>query len=397
MEEAGLVMAEHRARVTEDCKQLWKDIRDADFALPESPLFHKERLLQVLDRVRFRNEARVVRDITPVIVPSAELLHIDGHQDLPCVTESMNAQWDNIATLCGPMPKPDFVAGISPSAFTADQREKLKMHHTAHCPNLFPESMYYPFLICEVKSSDKPIREAERQAMHSASIAANAIIQLYKKISQAHELNQRILTVSVSHNNSTVKVYGHFARIEDDKITFFRHRIYVADFAADLAEADDAISRTSADFWKAYKIIRGVYQRFFPKHLERIASAVSKLRDRALESFTSQLELDSSVEGASSQGTERFKKPSLPPSSKIQQQNEKLLALLEQQKAEQREQRAMMERQMEQQKAEQREQKAMMERQMEQQKAEQREQKEMMERQMEQQKEVIDLLKRSAK
>jgi hypothetical protein len=413
MEEAGLVMAEHGARVTEDCKQLWKDIRDADFALPENPLFQKERLLQVLDRVRFRNEARVVRDITPVIVPSAELLHIDGHQDLPCVTESMNAQWDNIATLCGPMPKPDFVGGISPSAFTADQREKLKMHHTAHCPNLFPESMYYPFLICEVKSSDKPIREAERQAMHSASIAANAIVQLYKKISQAHELNHKILTVSVSHNNTTVKVYGHFARVEDDKITFFRHRIYEANFAADLAEAteadeaddaDDATLKTYADFWKAYKIIRGTYRLFFPKHLERITSAVSKLRDRALESFTSQLELGGGVEGASSQGTERFKKPSLPPSSKIQQQNDKLLALLEQQRAEQREQKEMMERQMEQQKAEQREQKEMMERQMEQQKAEQREQKEMMERQMEQQrqqmeqqKEMISLLKQSNK
>ena len=268
MEEAGLVMAIHQANVTDDCKQLWKDIQDADFTLPESRLFQRERLLKVLDRVRFRNEAGVVRDITPVIVPSAELLHIDGHQGLACVTESMNAKWDNIATLCGPMPKPDFVAGISPSAFTADQREKLKMHHTANCPNLFPESMYYPFLICEVKSSDKPIQEAERQAMHSASIAANAIIQLYKKISQAHELNQRVLTVSVSHNNSTVKVYGHFARVEDDKITFFRHRIYEANFAADLAEADDATSQTYADSWKAYKLIRGVYQLFFPQHLE---------------------------------------------------------------------------------------------------------------------------------
>jgi hypothetical protein len=219
-------------------------------------------------------------------------------------------------------------------------------------------------------------------------------------------------------------VYGHFARVEDDKITFFRHRIYEANFAADLAEAaeateadeadeaDDATSaKTYADFWKAYKIIRGTYRLFFPKHRERIASAVSKLRDRALESFTSQLELGGGVEGASSQGTERFKKPSLPPSSKIQQQNDKLLALLEQQRAEQREQKEMMERQkemmerqMEQQKAEQREQKEMMERQMEQQKAEQREQKEMMERQMEQQrqqmeqqKEMISLLKQSNK
>ena len=31
--------------------------------------------------------------------------------------------------------------------------------------------MYYPFLVCEVDCSDK-LKEAERQAMHSASIAA---------------------------------------------------------------------------------------------------------------------------------------------------------------------------------------------------------------------------------
>ena len=109
------------------------------------------------------------------------------------------------------------------SAFTTEEKEKLKMHYTSHCPNRSPESIYYSFLMCEVKCSDE-LKEAERQAMHSASIATNAIIQLYKKVSQAQELNRKLLMVSIAHDNSRVMVFGHFARITNDRVTFFRHR-----------------------------------------------------------------------------------------------------------------------------------------------------------------------------
>ena len=114
--------------------------------------------------------------------------------------------------------------------------------------------------------------------MHSASIATRAVIQLYRKISSSQELDRKMLAISVSHNNTTVKIHGHFARIDGETLKFFRHRIYAADFAAEFA---------SENWAKAYKITRGVYEHFLPKHLERIKSALSKMRQRALESFTS--------------------------------------------------------------------------------------------------------------
>ena len=397
MQEAGLIMAEYQAQavISDNCRRLCNSILEADYPPPQGPLFQRDKLLKVLDQVQFRNEARVVRDITPIVVPSAELLFISDQPGLEHITEAMNAEWVQCDTLCGPRPKPDFVAGISPSAFSKEDKEKLKMNHTSACPNLFPENMYYPFLICEVKGSDRPIQEAERQAMHSASIAARAIIQLYRKISSAEQLNRQILTISVSHNNTTVKVFGHFAQIDEEHITFFRHRIYAADFAADFA---------SRDWAKAYKITRGIYSRFFPKHLERITSALPKLRQRALESFTSHLGLDSSAEessqevtpsATSSQESGLFKKPSRPSTSKLQQENDRLrdqlLSVLHeqqaqnaQQKEEQQEQKDMRERQL----AQQREQ---TERQLAQQKEEQREQKDMMERQLAQQREQTEL------
>ena len=406
MQEAGLIMAEYQAQavISDNCRRLCNSILEADYPPPQGPLFQKDRLLKVLDQVQFRNEARVVRDITPIVVPSAELLLISDQPGLEYITEAMNAEWVQCDTLCGPRPKPDFVAGISPSAFTREEKEKLKMNHTSACPNLFPENMYFPFLICEVKGSDRPIQEAERQAMHSASIAARAVIQLYRKISSAEQLNRQILTISVSHNNTTIKVFGHFAHIDNEHITFFRHRIYTADFAADFA---------SADWAKAYKITRGIYDYFFPKHLDRIASALPKLRQRALESFTSQLGLDSGAEDSSQEATPSatssqdsglFKRPSRPSTSKLQQENDRLrdqlLSVIReqqsqnvQQKEEQQEQKDIMERQLAQQKEEQREQMDMMERQLAQQKEEQREQKDMMERQLAQQKDIIELLK----
>jgi hypothetical protein len=180
-------------------------------------------------------------------------------------------------------------------------------------------------------------------------------------------------------------------------------------------------------------VIRAIYDKFFPAHIQRIKSALSRLRARAVESFTSELALednfqDSAASFTSSQEHETFKRPALPSTRRAEQENERLrkqftemlrsqelkdeqrnrdrqeqAALMERQMAQQKE---MMERQMEQQREESREQKVtmerqmaqqkeMMERQMEQQREESREQKVTMERQMEQQREIIDLLKQA--
>ncbi|KXL45095.1 hypothetical protein M433DRAFT_134797 [Acidomyces richmondensis BFW] len=399
MEEAGLVMADNPAGINEACRTLCEDLLRSEPSIIQSTFPEKERFAKVLDRVRYRNEARIVRDVTPVLVPSAELLHIDGFPGLEHATEAVDALWEGIATLCGPTPKPDLVIGISPSAFTNEEKENLKMHHTSHCPNRFPESMYFPFLVCEVKCSDKSIREAERQAMHSASIAANAIIQLYKKVSRAHELNRKLLTISVAHDNSTVMVFGHFAYIMDDRVTFFRHRIYENNFGASLAYAIAATHDT--DEWcRAYKVAMGIYEHLFPKHLSRIKSAVVQLHDQALNSFTSQLGVDSFEEGTgsqdlgtnvSSQENAIFKKPSHPASIRLQQENDKLLLLLQQQQEQQKQQQEQQKQQQEQQKQQQEQQKRqmeMMERQIAQQKEEHKQQ-------MTQLKDIIELLKQS--
>lgn len=419
MEEAGLVMDEYQTQsaITSACQRLCDDLKERDYSPPRGPSFGRDRLLKMRNLVRFRNKARVVRDITPLIVPSPELLSIDGYPGMDQMSEAINAEWTQCDTIYGPRPKPDFAIGISSSAFTRDEEEKLMLSHTSACPNLWPENMYYPFLICEVRDSDGLIQEAERQCMHSASIAVRAVVQLYQNISAANEVDRKILAFSVAHNDTTVNIFGHFATVEEQKLTFFRCRLYYGDLPADFA--------------KPYNIIRAIYDVFFPQHLARTKSALDRMRGRALESSTSQLDLDEdsqeiAASQPSSQEQGKFKRPSLPSTDRIQQENDRLrdqisVVLREQQQEredfmkELRERREEMERQLarrEEESRERREQmvreqqlrredhmkelrerREQMERQLAQQMEESREQNTMMEESLAQQTEIITLLK----
>lgn len=377
MEKAGLVMKAYQtqAAITSACQRLCDDLKKRDYSPPRGPSFGRDRLLKMLDLVRFRNEARVFRDITPLVIPSPELLSIDGYPGMDQMSEAINAEWTQCNTISGPRPKPDFAIGISSTAFTADEMEKLMLSHTSACPNLFPENMYYPFLICEVKGSGRAIQEAERQSMHSASIAVRAVVQLYQNISAANEVDRKILAFSVAHNNTQVKIFGHFATVEEQKLTFFRCRVYTADFDTDFA----------SDEWaKPYNIIRAIYDVFFPQHLARIKSALDRMRGRALVSSTSQLDLDEdsqeiAASQPSSQEQGKFKRPSLPSTDRIQEENNRLRdqisVLLREQQLQREDQMKELREQREQ---------------MERQSAQQREQ---MERQLAQQTEIITLLK----
>lgn len=44
------------------------------------------------------------------------------------------------------------------------------------------------------------------------------------------ELDKKILTFSISHDHSMVKIYGHYASIQGDKTIFYRHPIRSFDF-----------------------------------------------------------------------------------------------------------------------------------------------------------------------
>ena len=406
------------------------------------PCYPPEQIPKVLDRICALNEGRLQRDIMPWVVPSAENLFFSGEITLDYIGEEIQADWTRCAIMGGTRPKPDYTAGLLRKAFTEEEIGKLQNYTSLERPFLFTPNLCFPFLICEAKTGQEGIDKADRQNIHSASIAVRAIIELYKAAfgttypDRIDELYGQVLVFSVSHNNKLVNLYGHYAVLSDDSTRELKfHRFDIAMFSLTMYDG--------ADRYKAYNFVRNVYEKFAPEHRKRIKDAVASLpalaertglsfaaSDLALEDTDSQQ--NSQVAGL--QDDEVFRTPSEPASvakirkieqeskkrvEKLEEQVTKLLQQMELQKQENKQQMELqkqeskerveqMEQQMKQQmdfqKQESKERAEQMKQQMELQKQESKERAEQMKQQMElqkqeskkraeQQQEVISLLK----
>jgi hypothetical protein len=219
-----------------------------------------------------RNEAMVVRDILPLMVPSAQILAIYGATYLNPLTESVNEGWNSARPFYGPRPQPDYSLGFGPAAFTDDQLEKLKPF-VGEVPDNFTSlfmatrQMYFPFLTCEVKCGDGELDVADRQNAHSMTLAVRGVVELFRLIKREHELDREILAFSISHNRETVRIYGHYPVIDGKNTTFYRHPICRFVFAGP----------DGKEKWTAYKFTRNVYDIWMPTHLKRLCAVIDEL------------------------------------------------------------------------------------------------------------------------
>ncbi len=327
-----------QAHASNDCQQLCNNLLDSEYDTPDHSLFHEELFRTVMKRARARNESRVCRDIMPSIVPSAELLYLRGSNHLEHLVEELNAEWIKCSTLAGPQPKPDFTVGLMASAFTEIEILKLKSYTAPNRATLVTEILYFPFLMCEVKCGEQTLDRADRQNAHSASIAVNALVQLYRAlpvIDDPHceeqalphlkDLDRKILAFSISHDHRMVNIYGHYALITGENITFYRHCIHSFNFTA----------LNGKERWKTYNFTRKVYDDFVPLHLARIRSVIAQLPDPSSKSLSSDISIDADPEETggsqeiapsvpSSQETVSFKRPALPPKAQMQQEMDRL-------------------------------------------------------------------------
>ncbi|KAK5086193.1 hypothetical protein LTR70_007438 [Exophiala xenobiotica] len=333
-----------RSRAREESKSFCRSLLQSTYPEPQHTAFPLPEFLSVWQRVQKRNEARVYRDLTPLLVPSPELLWASGHQELEHVAEEISVEWTRCKTLGGPRPKPDLAVGIAPSAFDEEEKAKLKNHTAFERATLFTDNIYFPFLLCEAKCGDEGISRADRQNIQSSSVAVNAIIQLFRAVDETKvaDLSGQILVFSVSHDNLLVKLYGHFANIDGDKLAFYRYP--VASFVLNFEESQGR--KRTHDF------VREIYHSFYPAHLKRIRDALAAMDDPRNVAMISgmSVEEDESQEhdpsARSSQENSGFKKPGTPASKK----QKGALALVREQMAEQqrqsKEQMALLERQM---------------------------------------------------
>ena len=219
-----------------------------------------------------RNEARVIRDITPLIIPSAEILCTYGAKHLDSLIESANSGWNNSIPFTETRPQPDYSVGFKREAFTDDQLAKLSPcigDFMAGDQSFFMGTyyMYFPFLTCEVKCGDAALKIADRQNAHSMTVAVRAIVEVFRAVEREDEIHRQILAFSISHDDKSGRILGHYAVIDGKDVKYYRHLIHAFDFTV----------LDGKDKWTAYRFTRNIYDIWMPIHFKRIWSAIDQL------------------------------------------------------------------------------------------------------------------------
>ena len=296
--QAGLAQEDQRL-----CQRLLLD----DQAVPHNSLFDEELFESFCFLLQGRSEARVYLDLHSLLVPSAENLYISGWKELGNLIQGYNDSWVKAVPFYGPRPQPDHTVGFKWSAFNEEQRRKLGIDPMEKSFYTAREDIYFPFFTSEVKCGKQALDLADRPNAHSMTIAARGVVNLYRKIGRPMEIHRRILGFSISHDDSIVRIYGHYAEIQEDTTAYYRHTIKQFSFA----------DENGRERWTSYRFTLNLYNAFAPTHLASIRTAIDQLSDPALAPLEPNLGLeeDSAVSlqkgglsGSRSQGS-GFKKP----------------------------------------------------------------------------------------
>jgi hypothetical protein len=266
----GSFLEESDLGITNSSKEIIQTLLSAEQTVPMNSLFRDDLFKSTLRKIQDRNETRVIRDITLLIVPSAELLATYGDSDLECLIDGSNDGWNNSIPLTKTRPQPDYSVGFRQEAFTEDQLKRLKPFVGDFLDTSFflaTYYMYFPFLTCEVKCGTAALDVADRQNAHSMTMAVRGIVELFRLVKREPVVHQQILAFSISHDHRSVRIYGHYPIIDGKNTTYHRHPIRTFDFT----------ELEGKEKWTAYKFIRNVYDIWMPGHLRRICSVIDDL------------------------------------------------------------------------------------------------------------------------
>ena len=270
LREKGSYMRKSSLGITDTSRDLCRILLKKEQKIPQNTLFRDDLFDETCESVQGRNEAMIVRDITPLICPSAQVLRIHGAKHLNLLYEGVNEVWNNMNKYEGTLPQPDYSVGFGRSAFTEEQLNKLKPFVGEPGFKVITYFMattriYFPFFTCEVKCGASALDFADRQNAQSMSVALRALVVLFRYVKREKELHREILAFSVSHDHRSVRIYGHYPVIEGDKTTFYRHPIRAFDFT------------DGEEKWTPLKFVKNVYDHHSPKVHKLICSAIDDL------------------------------------------------------------------------------------------------------------------------
>lgn len=99
------------------------------------------------------------------------------------------------------------------------------------------------------------------------TLAARAIVELFRLVKREKELHRKLLAFSISHDHRSVRIYGAYPIIDGKDTKYYRHPVHPFDFT----------TLDGKEKWTAYRFTKNVYDVWMPKHLERICWAIDQL------------------------------------------------------------------------------------------------------------------------
>ncbi|KAH6628840.1 hypothetical protein F5144DRAFT_594758 [Chaetomium tenue] len=271
LETKGSYMHVSELGLTETSQRLIRDLLSGKQPVPKQTLFDDDIFVDTCYNIQNKNEARVIQDIARLIVPSAESLSL-RNKNYKRLVESVNEGWNNSIPLTNPRPQPDYSVGFKRDAFTEDQLAKLSPFigdFIAGDKSFFMATyyMYFPFLTCEMKGVTAGFGVTGRQNAHSMTLAVRGVVELFRAVGREDEVNRNILAFSVSHDHTSVQIYGHYPVISGKETKYYRHPIHIFDFT----------TLDGQDKWTAYQFTKNVYDIWVPQHFENICSVIDQL------------------------------------------------------------------------------------------------------------------------
>ena len=262
-----------RELVSPDSKAACQDLRNMECVAISPTVYSEDKILQVIDLCQIANEAMVSRDVTTLILPPIKALHLTDEANIfKDFTDQVRAQWHESWVLAGPRPEPDLAIGFLHSAFTVSENEKLTNYTSFENLTRPTDEMYFPFLMCEVQCGNWSLDYADRQNMHSCSVAVKALLKLEQKADQYREDKQfesllgKIVVYSISHDQKDARLYGHYALVEEEKWTYYRLHIRHFD-----------IAHEERDLLSLHNFARNILMIHASKLLKRLQKAIAVL------------------------------------------------------------------------------------------------------------------------
>ncbi|KAE9976117.1 hypothetical protein EG327_008222 [Venturia inaequalis] len=256
---------------------------------PQGTLFHDLIFENTIQKAKERNEARIVQDLKPLLCPSVEaeagllFLRPSAEKDLGShlchAIESVNEGWARCIPVTKTRPQPDYAVGFSSTAFSSAQLQKMKPflgQETDTSLLLATRYMHFPYFTCEVKCASQPLEVAERQNLHSMTVALKGIVELHRAVGRLHVVHRRILTFSLSHDHTCVSIWGHYPVITGKKVDYYRHQIKNFNFA-ELTGDDGSTGMEYGRKWESYQIVKNIYFRHMPELHTLLSEAIDQL------------------------------------------------------------------------------------------------------------------------